>query len=192
MPLVYSGIKQGGVPGFTAWRWSFFVPGAMFLLLAMCTLMLAQDTPDGSYRDLRKRRTMQVSSLTSCTCRICNFIAKQVAWQSLSFQAGGAHLAKGMPAAKAGKQEGSRREAEESPRLRSAFRACPHFAYVQIDGKKTFLVGVKNYRCARPQDLVIHVQSSLFLMEMYAEDLQGIAPELQCFFSHLCLRANYM
>jgi len=29
MPLIYTGIKQSGVPGFTAWRWSFMVPGAM-------------------------------------------------------------------------------------------------------------------------------------------------------------------
>lgn len=42
MPLIYSGIKQSGVPGFTAWRWAFFVPGGMFLVLAIMVFLFSQ------------------------------------------------------------------------------------------------------------------------------------------------------
>jgi len=73
MPLIYSGIKQSGVPGFTAWRWSFMVPGAMFLLLAMLTLLLAQDTPNGSYRDLRKTRSAQVDGKKTLLAALRNY-----------------------------------------------------------------------------------------------------------------------
>ena len=36
------------------------VPGCMFLLLAMLVLLFAQDTPNGSYRSLRKTRAAQI------------------------------------------------------------------------------------------------------------------------------------
>ncbi len=62
MPLIYSGIRQSGVPGFTAWRWAFFVPGAMFLVVAFGCLAFAQDAPNGSYRDIKKARTTQIDA----------------------------------------------------------------------------------------------------------------------------------
>ncbi|KAF5826896.1 high affinity nitrate transporter [Dunaliella salina] len=73
MPLIYSGIKQSGRPGFTAWRWSFMVPGAMFLLLAMMTLLFAQDTPNGSYRDLRKTRAAQIDGKKTLLAALKNY-----------------------------------------------------------------------------------------------------------------------
>ncbi len=73
MPLIYTGIKQSGRPGFTAWRWAFMVPGSMFLLLAILVLLFSQDTPNGSYRDLRKTRVAQVDSKKTLIVGLKNY-----------------------------------------------------------------------------------------------------------------------
>lgn len=44
MPLLFKGIVHHGTPEFLAWRWSFFVPATIQVLLAVCTLLLAQVT----------------------------------------------------------------------------------------------------------------------------------------------------
>lgn len=58
MPLIFDGIKNGGVAPFTAWRWSFFVPAAFQVLLTFFILAFAQDMPDGQYKDLRASGAM--------------------------------------------------------------------------------------------------------------------------------------
>ena len=41
MPAIYEGIKNSGVPAFTAWRWAFFIPGSIFLVMGAVTLMFS-------------------------------------------------------------------------------------------------------------------------------------------------------
>ena len=60
MPLIYQGIKDGGVPGYQAWRWAFFVPGGIYIVTATLTLLLGIDHPSGKdYRDLKKEGTLK-------------------------------------------------------------------------------------------------------------------------------------
>ncbi|GIM04197.1 hypothetical protein Vretimale_8817 [Volvox reticuliferus] len=59
MPLIYDGIRKH-VPGFQAWRWAFFVPGGIFIINAVSTLILGIDHPSGKdYRDLKKDGTLK-------------------------------------------------------------------------------------------------------------------------------------
>ncbi|EFJ43737.1 hypothetical protein VOLCADRAFT_83071 [Volvox carteri f. nagariensis] len=59
MPLIFDGIRKHA-PSFQAWRWSFFVPGGIFILNAVSTLLLGIDHPSGKdYRDLKKDGTLR-------------------------------------------------------------------------------------------------------------------------------------
>lgn len=60
MPLFYAGIENygSGMQGFSAWRWSFFIPGAAFLVVAGFSVMFTQDGPLGDFRDLKKHGLM--------------------------------------------------------------------------------------------------------------------------------------
>ena len=59
LPLIYTGIKHH-VPGYQAWRWAFFVPGGIYILVGLLTLVLGQDHPSGKdYRDLKKDGTLK-------------------------------------------------------------------------------------------------------------------------------------
>lgn len=60
MPLVYNGIKSYQEP-FAAWRWAFFVPGCMHLVVGAFILVFANDLPDGRYNELRKKGQMAKS-----------------------------------------------------------------------------------------------------------------------------------
>jgi NNP family nitrate/nitrite transporter-like MFS transporter len=60
MPGIYEGIMNRGVPGFQAWRWAFFVPGGIYIINALSTLLLGVDHPSGKdYRDLKKDGTLK-------------------------------------------------------------------------------------------------------------------------------------
>nr|CAD60538.1 NRT2;3 protein [Chlamydomonas reinhardtii] len=60
MPLIYQGIKDGGVPGYQAWRWAFFVPAVFYIATALATLALGIDHPSGKdYRDLKKEGALK-------------------------------------------------------------------------------------------------------------------------------------
>ena len=54
MPALVAGISAAGVTSFAAWRWAFFVPGAIFIVMGILTLMYGMDSPLGDYRDLKK------------------------------------------------------------------------------------------------------------------------------------------
>ncbi|MEW5306437.1 MAG: hypothetical protein WDW36_008900 [Sanguina aurantia] len=58
MPLLFLGISYQR-PVFEAWRWSFFIPGAMFVLIAILALLVGQDSPHGDFRDLKKAGVMR-------------------------------------------------------------------------------------------------------------------------------------
>jgi NNP family nitrate/nitrite transporter-like MFS transporter len=53
MPYLFKGISRAAPP-FQAWRWAFFVPGAMHVLVAVLILVFGQDMPHGSFHDLKK------------------------------------------------------------------------------------------------------------------------------------------
>jgi len=40
--------------GFLAWRWAYFVPGAMHVTIALLIILFAQDLPDGNFRDVKR------------------------------------------------------------------------------------------------------------------------------------------
>ncbi len=59
MPLIYEAIKWT-TPGFQAWRYAFFVPGGIYILTAVFTLMFGIDHPSGKdYRTLKKDGTLK-------------------------------------------------------------------------------------------------------------------------------------
>jgi hypothetical protein len=51
MPNLYVTIMKGGVTSFTAWRWAFFVPGAMHLVCGIATMLFStvSDRPGLAY-----------------------------------------------------------------------------------------------------------------------------------------------
>jgi MFS transporter, NNP family, nitrate/nitrite transporter len=59
MPLLYTGFKTS-VPGYQAWRWAFFIPGAIYILCGTASLLFGQDHASGKdYRDLKKDGTIK-------------------------------------------------------------------------------------------------------------------------------------
>lgn len=58
MPLVYLGVSYQR-PVFEAWRWAFFIPGALYVIVAIVSLLVGQDTPHGDFRDLKKSGVMR-------------------------------------------------------------------------------------------------------------------------------------
>ena len=57
MVFIYDGISSH-VPGYEAWRYSFFIPAALYPLLAVCALLFTLDCPDGDFRVLKAKGTM--------------------------------------------------------------------------------------------------------------------------------------
>lgn len=54
MPYLFKGISNTA-PQYQAWRWAFFVPGAMHVIIAAMILAFGQDMPYGSFYDLKKK-----------------------------------------------------------------------------------------------------------------------------------------
>lgn len=44
MPRIYSAIADSQ-PSFIAWRWAYFVPGAMHVVMAVLCILFAQASP---------------------------------------------------------------------------------------------------------------------------------------------------
>eukprot|EP00798_Chlamydomonas_sp_ICE-L_P021321 gene21321-28253_t len=53
MPLMYEGIADY-VPAFHAWRYAFFIPGGIFVLLGVVSMLFSQDAPQGDYRMMKE------------------------------------------------------------------------------------------------------------------------------------------
>lgn len=49
MPVLVQALVHGGSPEWLAWRWSFFVPGSLQLLLGITALLGSDDTPEGPH-----------------------------------------------------------------------------------------------------------------------------------------------
>lgn len=59
MPAVFDGLRRGMGDEFAAWRWAFFVPGALHIISGAACLFFGQDGPDGNYLDLQKAGAMK-------------------------------------------------------------------------------------------------------------------------------------
>jgi MFS transporter, NNP family, nitrate/nitrite transporter len=59
MPVVFDGIMASGSPSFLAWRWAFFVPASLQVLLTILVLAFSQDLPDGNMSDLYEHGAMK-------------------------------------------------------------------------------------------------------------------------------------
>lgn len=51
MPAVYKGLVRGGLPSHQAWRVAFVVPGVMIVGVALCLVVLCEDTPTGKWSE---------------------------------------------------------------------------------------------------------------------------------------------
>lgn len=58
IPGIYVAMINGGIPSFAAWRWTFFVPGAVYIISGLLTFMYGVDSPLGDFRDLKKNGMM--------------------------------------------------------------------------------------------------------------------------------------
>ncbi|CAG9466329.1 unnamed protein product [Pedinophyceae sp. YPF-701] len=62
MPVIFEGFQNSYTP-FRAWRYVFFVPGSLHLIVALLILVFGRDTPFGNYADVKQ--SGQMSTLDS-------------------------------------------------------------------------------------------------------------------------------
>ncbi|CAL5220962.1 g3068 [Coccomyxa viridis] len=60
MPYMTEGIAKH-VPEYEAWRWAFFLPGCLYIVITFLILTLGQDCPDGNYASLERSGKKQKS-----------------------------------------------------------------------------------------------------------------------------------
>lgn len=51
MPAVYKALVNDGLPSHKAWRVSFVVPGILIVFVALCLVLLCEDTPTGKWNE---------------------------------------------------------------------------------------------------------------------------------------------
>ena len=51
MPAVYKALVSDGLPSHKAWRVSFVVPGILIVFVAVCLVLLCEDTPTGKWNE---------------------------------------------------------------------------------------------------------------------------------------------
>jgi NNP family nitrate/nitrite transporter-like MFS transporter len=51
MPAVYKALVSDGLPSHKAWRVSFIVPGILIVFVAICLVLLCEDTPTGKWNE---------------------------------------------------------------------------------------------------------------------------------------------
>jgi len=51
MPAVYKALMSDGLPSHKAWRVSFVVPGILIVFVAICLVLLCEDTPTGKWNE---------------------------------------------------------------------------------------------------------------------------------------------
>jgi NNP family nitrate/nitrite transporter-like MFS transporter len=61
MPYLFKGFADLA-PDYQAWRWAFFVPGAMHVLVALLVILLGQDLPGGSFAELKRKGSKDKAS----------------------------------------------------------------------------------------------------------------------------------
>ena len=64
MPAIAAGIAQSGVHMFTAWRWAFFVPGGIFLIMGAISLAFGV-VSEGGWKLCFKTKRLKASLLAS-------------------------------------------------------------------------------------------------------------------------------
>ena len=52
LPAIAAGIANSGVYMFTAWRWAFFIPGGIFLIMGAVTLAFGVVSEGGALKQL--------------------------------------------------------------------------------------------------------------------------------------------
>lgn len=77
IPAIYTAMLAGGTQSYSAWRWTFFVPGGIYILAGLITLMFGVDSPLGDFRDLRKNGIMAKKASASVwpviKCALTNY-----------------------------------------------------------------------------------------------------------------------
>lgn len=63
MPLIFGGFVALGYTDTIAWRLSMVVPGVAMLIMAFVYYKFTQDTPDGNFKDIRKKGGDAVASI---------------------------------------------------------------------------------------------------------------------------------
>ncbi len=83
MPAIVQGLEASGVISFSAWRWSFFVPGIVFILCGLASFAYGQDSPLGDIRTMRSKGLLASTSesfVPTVLCAMLNYRTWVLAW----------------------------------------------------------------------------------------------------------------